>query len=475
MTSLASSFGQLFHNANEESKDKERWVKDRSSIDTETGEKNARNTSEKAAADTPMGNTDDETPFDSMMASIENAEPKEPPQDVDIGSPTPPCSPVVAAQRQRPAQKGKQRLRFSMGEAIMSQNDVLLNVCNYLGLKEFFDLYCVSKRFYVLVNSHYTTHIKQLAHNYAPLASTIFPYQLYKRGCIQDPMLRTRGAHPGDTTAGERTAGAVPAVTRTVPGLKWVLMCAYREALVHDMLLSLALEGHRFPAPIPEAILRIWALLDLPTNGARLAAMHDESLWETRDIFLALMFCVKLDMRFADPVVGSGECVLRRLLLGQKSLVVLWEALRGLTARTRAEVLAMAVEWDGVVPPGPDGVREVREGETLLGVPMEKVGSLSKEWWRQDGKYLLRPDELLLKEGVRRGMNIHRCFLDYMLWGYIDWTWLRPIALPDLAALELADKKRMGGDAADVSSAEEGGRKISSGSFRDMARASGVS
>lgn len=420
-------------------KDGKEADKDEKPADTQMSgveDEQASKTTMKAAK---KGDTDDEEPFDNVMDALEAAGPEKLPEDIDIGDLTPPPSPVFANQRVPRMQKGKQHFRFSMGEAIMSQNDVLLNVCNYLGLKEFFNLYCVSKRFYVLINSHYSTHIKQLALNYAPLSSTIFPYQLYKRACIQDPVLRTRATNPSDPNA------HTPETTRTVPGLKWVLMCAYREAIVHDILLCLALEGHRFPACVQGAVLRLWALMDQPYNGQRLAATRDPDLWSHRDIFLALMFCIKLDLRFSDPLLGNGECLLRRLFLGQKSLVVLWEALRGLNARTRLEVMTMVIEWDGRVPSGPDGQpREVEEGETMLGVPVEKVGSLGREGWKQGADFLLRPDQLLLREAVRRGMNIHRCFLDFVLWGYVDWTWLRPIPLPDLAALNLTTRQKRG-------------------------------
>ncbi|GME41910.1 gtp cyclohydrolase i [Neofusicoccum parvum] len=420
---------------------------------------------------------DEKEPDDSVMASLEAAEADKPPTDIDIGALTPPCSPIISVQRQRPL-KQKQRFRFSMGEAIMSQNDILLNMCNFLGLKDFLNLYCVSKRFYVLVNSHYTTHIKQLARNHAPLAHTIFPYQHYKRACIYDPMQRTRPFHPSDAHPRSRSIILDPttkAVVRTVPGLRWVLMCAYREALVSDMLLCLALEGHRFPAPVPGAVLKTWALLDQPFNGTRLATVHDPRAWSNRDLFLALMFFVKLDMRFSDPLLGAGECVLRRLLLGQKSLVVLWEALRGLNCRSQAEVLTLLVEWDcAVLRPG-----QRRSDKTVFGVPPGKVGALSREGWMQSGKPLLRPDQLVLREAVRRGLSMHRCFADFILWGYVDWTWVEDIPLPDLEQLNLMDRKGRGEDVEEddeggEDSGGDGGRKVSTGTMREMARASRV-
>ncbi|KAL1625761.1 hypothetical protein SLS54_003233 [Diplodia seriata] len=498
LTALASSFGQLF----DETENGGKKDGGRGSDDNKTGGVRKENIDEKG--DDKMSGTEEDA-YDAVMASLEAAEPDELPEDLDIGSLTPPSSPVLPAQRELPILEGKKkqpRMVFSMGEAIMSQNDILLNICNWMGLREFFNLYCVSKRFYLLVNSHYTTHMKQLARNFAPLASTIFPYQLYKRACIRDPVYRTRPAHGGDPASTyinpvldratqtltattwsippAPNAPTAPEVVRTVPGLRWVLMCAYREAIVHDILLSMALEGHRFPVPTFGVVLKIWALLDHPFNGTRLAVIHDTTLWANRDLFLALMFFVKLDMRFADPLLGSGQCVLRRLFLGQRSLVVLWEALRGLNARTPAEVLHLVVRWDTTISPDVfdrlDASKKTgRSSNAVFGVPEYQVGTLSREGWRQGGARLLRPDQLVLRETARRELNMHRCFLDFMLWGHIDWTWLKDIERPNLEELEEQDRKRRGGYFGAGPSGDTGERKISSGSFRDMAKASKVS
>ncbi|KAF4544097.1 GTP cyclohydrolase i [Lasiodiplodia theobromae] len=484
MTSLASSFGQLFQDVKKDGEKQEDG-------------KTSGGASTASGGDTKMSGTE-EDPYDAIMASLETAEEDELPEEVDIGSPTPPSSPVIPAQSQLPAQhklpnpKGKNKqpkMVFSIGEAIMSQNDVLLNVCNFMGLRDFFNFYCVSKRFYVLVNSHYTTYMKQLARNHAPLASTIFPYQLYKRACIRDPMYRTRPAHASDdpstyinpvlnrstqtlsaTTQPITPANtnAAPEVIRTVPGLRWVLMCVYREAIAHDILLCLALEGHRFPGHIMGTVLRIWGLMDHPFNGTRLAVIHDIRQWSNRDIFVGLMFFIKLDMRFSDPLLGSGECVLRRLFMGQRSLVVLWEALRGLTARTRAEVLHLLVRWDCTMARDISDKLARGEGadDSVFGVPVHQIGMLCREGWRQGAPLLLRPDQLVLRESARRGLNMQRCFLDFMLWGYIDWTWLVNIPRPDLKELEEEDRKRRAGEPIVESGGQDGKREFSSGSFR---------
>ncbi|KAK8162375.1 hypothetical protein BKA80DRAFT_184077, partial [Phyllosticta citrichinensis] len=271
---------------------------------------------------------------------------------------------------------------FNLFEAIFSQSDVTLNVARHMEVNDFLNMYCISKKFYYLVNSHMTTYMLALARVHAPLAMRITPP-------------------------------------------KWLQMVAFREAVSHDILLAMALEGHRFPHPIQEVMLKMWMLLDLPRTALRLSLIRNDRVWHNRDLFVALMFLMKLDMRFSDPITGDGECVLSQLLLAQRSLEPLWEALRGWRLNTQTELLTMVVEWD-YAPPGFENPKNL----PMFGVPASKISSLSCEDWTPGRPPLLRPDELLLGECVRRQLDMNRCFVDFMLWGYVNWRTGEPIPLP---------------------------------------------
>ncbi|KAK8163852.1 hypothetical protein IWX90DRAFT_514450 [Phyllosticta citrichinensis] len=381
---------------------------------------------------------------------VEDRPPTPPPKDIpmrDVFS-SPPNGPVtslispmrklMATEAPKPgnslppfgkanlATKGLRPRAFNLFEAIFSQSDVTLNVARHMEVNDFLNMYCISKKFYYLVNSHMTTYMLALARVHAPLAMRITPYTFRRSLCILDPVLRP---HSKDTTQRGRV----------VPSPKWLQMVAFREAVSHDILLAMALEGHRFPHPIQEVMLKMWMLLDLPRTALRLSLIRNDRVWHNRDLFVALMFLMKLDMRFSDPITGDGECVLSQLLLAQRSLEPLWEALRGWRLNTQTELLTMVVEWD-YAPPGFENPKNL----PMFGVPASKISSLSCEDWTPGRPPLLRPDELLLGECVRRQLDMNRCFVDFMLWGYVNWRTGEPIPLPNNEDLKRRFKNKLG-------------------------------
>ncbi|KAF2140261.1 uncharacterized protein K452DRAFT_212356, partial [Aplosporella prunicola CBS 121167] len=311
--------------------------------------------------------------------------------------------------QRRPPQHPRQ---FNLLDAVFHQNDLMLHIAGLLPIKDFISLYCISKRFHFLVNSHYTTYMKALARANAPNAMKVYPAAAYQSLCIRDPVLR---AHPQNK-----------AEPRWVPGLRWVQMIAYREQVVHDILLCMAMEGHHFPPFIPIVIMKIWALLDHGWNGPRVALVHDETLFPDAILLVGLMFFIKLDMRFSDPVKGNGETSIRRLMLAQRSLTVLNQVLRRQCLTSRLEMLQMMVRHDH--KPLIANTKKL----PIMGVPAELVGGLSREGWGTGKNRLLRPDELILRECVRRKLAVHRAFADYMVWGYTDYNTMKEVGVPDL-------------------------------------------
>ncbi|KAK8187235.1 hypothetical protein IWZ00DRAFT_330602 [Phyllosticta capitalensis] len=324
--------------------------------------------------------------------------------------------------------KGKGRRVFNLLESIFTQNDITLNVTRHMEVRDFLTLYCISKKFYWLVNSHMTTYMMSMARVHAPLSMRVFPYTYRRSLCILDPVLRDHPTNPSQRG-------------RVVPSLKWLQMLAFREAVSHDILLAMALEGHRFPNPIQEILLKIWMMLDLPRTALRLSVIRNNKIWHSRDLFIALMFFMKLDMRLSDPIVGEGECLLSKLFLAQRSLEPLWEALRGWRLTNETELLAMIVEWDYAPLDF-----ENDEREPIFGVPAGKVGSLCCEDWTPGRPVLLRPDEVILGECIRRQLDLNRCFVDFMLWGYVSWRSGYEIPLPDNEELKRRYKDKLGYD-----------------------------
>ncbi|KAK7514394.1 uncharacterized protein IWZ02DRAFT_493477 [Phyllosticta citriasiana] len=420
---------------------------------TYTGKGKGRTTYHEVRPPTPSPK-DSPVPFKNKgkgrAIDVEDHPPTPPPKDIlmrDVFSPPfngpltsliSPMRKLMATEAPRPSISsstfGKTNLAirslrphaFNLWEAIFSQSDITLNVARHMEVDDFVNMYCISKKFYYLVNSHMTTYILTLARVHAPLAMTITPYTFRRSLCILDPALRP---HPNDPTQRGRV----------VPSPKWLQMVAFREAVSHDILLAMALEGHRFPHPIQEVVLKMWMLMDLPRSALRLSMIRNDRVWHNRDLFVAVMFLLKLDMRFSDPIVGDGECVLSQLLMAQRSLEPLWEVLRGWRLNTQTELLSMVVEWD-YAPKGFDNPK----GLPMFGVPAGKISSLSCEDWTPGRPPLLRPDEVILGECIRRKLDMNRCFVDFMLWGYVNWRSGAPIPLPNNDELKRRFKGKLG-------------------------------
>ena len=195
-------------------------------------------------------------------------------------------------------------------------------------------------------------------------------------------------------------------------------MIYYREEVVEDILRLMAREGHRFPRRMSWVLKKIWFMMDISDNGRRIGLVHNESFWGKKDLFLATMFFIKLDMRMTCPVTGNGEVGMRKMIFGMRSLSFLWRVLRREELRDSLEVLRMIVRFEGK---GPE-VGEEAEGESVLGVPAEEVGMLQYEGWGVGGsrRKLLGVCDLVLREAFKRKLGLHRFYVDMMIYGYVN-------------------------------------------------------
>lgn len=293
--------------------------------------------------------------------------------------------------------------QFNIFTALLENNDLLLEVSSRLDIKSFIDLYAMSKDYHYLLNSHYTTYMKHYSLKRCPESAAIFRWTCYKSLCIVDPCLRPASLQSDRP--------------RDIPSLRWLQMVLYREHVVSEILTLLALESHRVPRATSATIKKIWFILDMPTNGARIGYIQEQNCWGNRDLLLATMFFIKLDMRFSDPVDGNGECALRRLCLTQKSLTVLWKTLRGEMLTSRLELMQMIVR---TIPREDEDLDPRFAEDTVMGIAAKEIGALGKEGWGKGNDPMLRPDELVMMEGFRRRLNLQKYYVACMLWGYVD-------------------------------------------------------
>ena len=125
------------------------------------------------------------------------------------------------------------------------------------------------------------------------------------------------------------------------------------------------------------------------------------------------MFIVKLDMRFNSPYDGPGTDQLRRLMLGQRGLTPLRNLLKRKIGLTEIELSKMGARYFFTFNP-------MYRGMPFFDVPAEEIGIGHLEGWGKGNVHLYRPDQLVIREAVRRRLNLKGHIMGMLIWGYID-------------------------------------------------------
>ncbi|KAK2814116.1 hypothetical protein FQN50_000520 [Emmonsiellopsis sp. PD_5] len=301
--------------------------------------------------------------------------------------------------------ENQKRETFSIFQEFLKKPELTLILAKHLRIQELLILYRTSKGFHDIVNMRFTTVVMAQAHARAPQSAKIFPFRCYANLCIQDPALRP---HPV-------TERAAAGEARKVPSFRWLQMICFREMVCHQIITILAEDGVPVPDRCESTMKKIWFLMDIPDNARRIGMVMNNKIFTDEDLFFATLFFVKLDMRFTDPVTGSGKDGMRRMLLSQPSLSTLWRTLRRTTLISKLDVMKMYARWK--YQPRPD-----QRGQSVFGIPPEEVGIMQYQGWGRTGNRirLQRPDELLLKESIRRKLELQTKYTDMFLWGYIN-------------------------------------------------------
>jgi hypothetical protein len=288
---------------------------------------------------------------------------------------------------------------FNIFQALLRHPELVFEMARHLPIDDLVSIYAISKDFHMLVDSRFMTTCISQALTYAPESAKIFRFKCYRNLCQHDPARRPNVE--------------VESQVRDVPSFRWLRMLLWRDAIVDDIVVSLAAEGHRLPRKASAAIKKLWFMMDISDNARRIGLLHNKSFWSDQDIFFATMFMIKLDMRFTDPVDGNGETGIREMLLAQRTMTVLARVLRRERMHTQFEALRMFVEWKW--EPRPE-----HRGQDIMGVPAQGVGRLQYEGWGSGSKKFVPLDELIMLEGVKRNLGLERRYLDMVLFGHID-------------------------------------------------------
>ena len=338
---------------------------------------------------------------------------------------------------------------FNLFTAILAHPELTLEVSKHLDVQTLVALYATSKDYHNLVDNRFTALIMGQAISKASESARVFSFRAYRNLCKRDPIGKIMLFSVSEKDGTERVATAKDNDVRFVPSFRWLKMVLHHEAVVDCILQCLAQEGHRLPRCTTLVLKKLWFMLNITDNGRRIAVLHDMRFWSNKDLFIVTMFFVKLDMRLTDPITGTGEMGMRKLLLAQKGLETLARVLARDEAKSQLELLRLIVRYDYTPP------RPLRKGETVFGVPADEVGKLCYEGWGKGDKKLVPIDELIAREAVRRRLNLQDHYVDMMLYGYINKRMFEDIKTP-MALLPTALNSKDDGDTENNSSETEG-------------------
>jgi hypothetical protein len=294
--------------------------------------------------------------------------------------------------------------------SLASSPELLVELAIWLSPKSLLKLYCISKDFYSTINNNFSSTMKHCANHHAAESAKLFAFKFYGDLFVRDP---NGTPHPNR-----------PWEVRLVPSVNWLQMVVHRDRCVRDILACLAQQGHRTPQGMTISIKKMWLVMDVATSAGRTQLCHAEEFIRDTDLFNWQLFIVKLDMRFNDPIDGPGDDGMRKLLLGQKGLTTLWKLLKRKAYFSTLDVVKLMVRYR--YSPRPQHVHL-----PLFGIPPEKIGIEHLEGWGKGRVHLMRPDELVIKESVRRSLGLKHHIMEMMLWGYVD-----PITGRDTPATE---------------------------------------
>ncbi|OSS46929.1 hypothetical protein B5807_09073 [Epicoccum nigrum] len=319
-----------------------------------------------------------------------------PPPLSRLSAPHPPSRSIPSIVRAQP---------FNIYKSLLRHPNLFFQFCIRLPFRTIVALYSIDKEFHYRLNKYSVGLIHEYAQYHAPVAAPIFAWIQFPELCISDPMLR-----PMD--------GRVW-LARDVPSFRWVGMVLSRQRIVRGILTALAVEGLRVPERAFEVLCKFWCLMESKSTALREAYLQDTAIWSDVEVIIFQLVLVKLDMRFSDPVLGNGIGELSHLLLTDKGLGILHKLLMGKVKFDYDDVADTVVctylpeDLDTDTFPA-----LIDELDSMI--PEEEWGLLSKEGWHMDGERMESAVDMVITEGLRRGLNVQHFYLDFVIYGFVD-------------------------------------------------------
>ncbi|KAL7913851.1 hypothetical protein GGI35DRAFT_475690 [Trichoderma velutinum] len=312
--------------------------------------------------------------------------------------------------------------------------ELAVELGKHLNGKDVLNLCLANRRFYEAVNDYLLSSVRAWIDYKAPEAGRIFHYQLYAKHLVDDPQKRTWIALKQGMTTSPNKGSKI----RKVPGLKYLQLVLGRDKYCREILAIMARCGHRMPATMHHSLLRLWLLMDVATTQQRQAMLQMRHIFKDTDLYNMQMFFIKLGMLFNDPVYGPCTFDLVQLMMGQKGLFKLWQLLTRKKFNKLADILDLKLRYDFNFVS--EGTYWVEHGlSQIQGIPLHEIGQQHKEGWGAGRMHLLRPDEAVPVEAVRRGLQLDDHLSHMVIWGYFDWKTGENI-VPSLEEMYIEDE-----------------------------------
>lgn len=295
--------------------------------------------------------------------------------------------------------------KFNLLHELTKHPEVFLEVIGFLDPSGLVNMQSTSKTVLKFVKGHYEDSIMSISVKIAPESVFLYPARCYPRLCI--PIPKT-GLLPPDRPSPFRLTPP------KIPSIRWLRMISYREETTEIILNQLERSGQELPARCSLVIKKLWFLMDILDNKRRGWMIQNRNIWPDVDLYLGVLFLVKLEEFLLMINFGPQHNKVRCLLLAQKSMTLLRDVVCDKALLTGPELNYAYTRWEHV--PTPDEV-----GVALHGVPPEEVGSLKFEGYVNYGHgkpEFQAPDEVLLRECVARNLDLDSVQPDYFFYDY---------------------------------------------------------
>lgn len=300
--------------------------------------------------------------------------------------------------------------------------ELCLALASHLSVDSLVSLYAISKDFHTIVDQRFTTVILSQATRKAYESSHAFPYKCYKQFCQPDPagFDRSKLLHPNPILASQGHL-------RPVPSFHWLKFIMHREKAIQEILAIFAERGCPLPQRCTLTLKRMWFMFDIPDNARRIAYVHSRTLFSDLDLYMSMCFIVKLDMLLNDPRAAEKRDTVREMLFKSiDGFDTIRRVLKGEQWNSPVEMMRAYLRY---------GMEfSFRNGQVdplfkdVFGVPIEEIGALRWEYWglkkekpvNRPLMYLERPDNLIMREAIRRGFRFDKEIIRCMLYGYVN-------------------------------------------------------